>query len=183
MEKLKAGIGSASVASQSLIPPPLAHEFAVCGRGEDKKKILALLTNDKRGPISNIGGSNLSIVSIMAMGGMDKTTLVGLVYDDDDDTSKHFPLKSWVCVSDRFDVETITRVVLLYIAPNKKGLQVFHQVQLELRAQLKGKRFLIVMDGLWNEKYDKWVSLCSTFLEGALGSKILVTTGNMNVAK
>ena len=173
LEKLKARIRSASTASQSPIPPPLAHEFVVCGRGEDKKKILALLTDDKRGPISNIGGSNLSVVSIVAMGGMNKTTLVGLAYDDDDDTSKHFPLKAWVSVSDRFDVETITKAVLLYIAPNKKGLQVFHQVQLELRAELKGKRFLIVMDDLWNEKYDQWDSLRSTFLEGAPGRKSL----------
>ena len=47
---------------------------------------------------------------------------------------------------------------------------------------MKGKRFLIVLNYLWNEKYDKWDNLRFPLLEGALGSKILVTTRNMNVA-
>ena len=185
LEKLKLGIEGAKAASQSSIPPPLAHESVVCGRDEDKKNILAMLITDddeQRGLSNIIGGSNnLSVVSIVAMGGMGKTTLAGLVYDDDD-TSKHFSLKAWVCVSDQFDVETITRAVLSYIAPGKKDLQVFYQVQQELRTQLKGKRFLLVLDDLWNEKYDQWDSLRSPLLEGEPGSKILVTTRNMNVA-
>ena len=109
----------------------------MCGRDEDNKNILAMLitNNDEQRGLSNIigGSNNLFVVSIVAMGGMGKTTLAGLLYDDDD-TSKHFSLKAWVCVSDQFDVETITRAVLSYIDQRKKDLQVFHQVQQELRA-------------------------------------------------
>ena len=78
-------------------------------------------------------------------------------------------------------METITKEILLYIALEKKDLQVFHQIQLELMAQLKRKRFMIILDDLWNEKYDQWDSLCSPLLEGAPGSKILITTQNVNV--
>ncbi|XP_034680278.1 putative disease resistance RPP13-like protein 1 isoform X2 [Vitis riparia] len=126
-------------------------------------------------------GGNLSVVSIVAMGGMGKTTLAGLVYDDEE-TSKHFALKAWVCVSDQFHVETITRAVLRGIASGNNDSSDFHQIQRKLRDETKGKRFLIVLDDLWNEKYDQWDSLRSPLLEGAPGSKILVTTRNKNVA-
>ncbi|XP_034680470.1 putative disease resistance RPP13-like protein 1 [Vitis riparia] len=175
LEKLKVQIEGARAATQSPTPPPpLVFKPGVYGRDEDKTKILAMLNDE------SLGG-NLSVVSIMAMGGMGKTTLAGLVYDDEE-TSKHFALKAWVCVSDQFHVETITRAVLRDIAPGNNDSQDFHQIQRKLRDETKGKRFLIVLDDLWNEKYDQWDSLRSPLLEGAPGSKILVTTRNKNVA-
>ncbi|KAL6310546.1 hypothetical protein AAG906_022242 [Vitis piasezkii] len=134
-------------------PPPLVFKPGVYGRDEDKTKILAMLNDE------SLGG-NLSVVSIVAMGGMGKTTLAGLVYDDEE-TSKHFALKAWVCVSDQFHVETITRAVLRDIAPGNNDSPDFHQIQRKLRDETKGKRFLIVLDDLWNEKYDQWDSLRS----------------------
>ncbi|XP_034703371.1 putative disease resistance RPP13-like protein 1 [Vitis riparia] len=175
LEKLKVQIEGARAATQSPTPPPpLVFKPGVYGRDEDKTKILAMLNDE------SLGG-NLSVVSIVAMGGMGKTTLAGLVYDDEE-TSKHFALKAWVCVSDQFHVETITRAVLRDIAPGNNDSPDFHQIQRKLRDETKGKRFLIVLDDLWNEKYDQWDSLRSPLLEGAPGSKILVTTRNKNVA-
>ncbi|KAJ9685150.1 hypothetical protein PVL29_017256 [Vitis rotundifolia] len=175
LEKLKVQIEGAGAATQSPTPPPpLVFKPGVFGRDEDQTKILAMLNDE------SLGG-NLSVVSIVAMGGMGKTTLAGLVYDDKE-TSKHFALKAWVCVSDQFHVETITRAVLRDIAPGNNDSLDFHQIQRKLRDETKGKRFLIVLDDLWNEKYDQWDSLRSPLLEGAPGSKILVTTRNLNVA-
>ena len=52
LEKLKLEIENAKASSQTPIPspppPPLAHESTVCGRVEDKSKILAMLTHDER---------------------------------------------------------------------------------------------------------------------------------------
>ncbi|KAL6327701.1 hypothetical protein AAG906_022763 [Vitis piasezkii] len=175
LEKLKVQIEGARAATQSPTPPPpFVFEPGVYGRDEDKTKILAMLSEE------SLGG-NLSVVSIVAMGGMGKSTLAGLVYDDEE-TFKHFALKAWVCVSDQFHVETITRAVLQDIAPGNNDSLAFHQIQRKLRDETKGKRFLIVLDDLWNEKYDQWDSLRSPLLEGAPGSKILVTTRNKNVA-
>ncbi|XP_034703869.1 putative disease resistance protein At3g14460 [Vitis riparia] len=175
LERLRVQIEGARAATQSTTPPPpLAFKPGVYGRDEDKTKILAMLNDE------SLGG-NLSVVSIVAMGGMGKTTLADLVYDDEE-TSKHFALKAWVCVSDQFHVETITRAVLQDIAPGNNDSLAFHQIQRKLRDETKGKRFLIVLDDLWNEKYDQWDSLRSSLLEGAPGSKILVTTRNKNVA-
>ena len=43
--------------------------------------------------------TNVSVISIVAMGGMGKTTLARLVYDDAE-TTKHFNVKAWASVSD-----------------------------------------------------------------------------------
>ncbi|XP_034680438.1 putative disease resistance RPP13-like protein 1 [Vitis riparia] len=134
LEKLKGQIEGARAATQRPTPPPpLAFKPGVYGRDEDKTKILAMLKDE------SLGG-NLSVVSIVAMGGMGKTTLADLVYDDEE-TSIHFALKAWVCVSDQFHVETITRAVLQHIAPGNNDSQDFHQIRRKLRDETKEKNF------------------------------------------
>ena len=63
LEKLKGQIEGGRAATQSPTPPPLAFKPGVYGRDEDKTKILAMLNDE------SLGG-NLSVVSIVAMGGM-----------------------------------------------------------------------------------------------------------------
>ena len=65
--------------------------------------------------------TNVSVVSIMAMGGMGKTTLARLVYDDDEKT-KHFTVKSWACESDQFDAVRITKTILKSITSSSDDL-------------------------------------------------------------
>ncbi|KAL6327383.1 hypothetical protein AAG906_019073 [Vitis piasezkii] len=115
--------------------------------------------------------TNFSVVSIVATGGMGKTTLARLVYDDDKTVTKHFDKKAWVCVSDQFDAVRITKTILNSVTNSQSSdSQDLHQIQENLRKELKGKKFLIVLDDLWNDDYFD------------TGSKILVTTRNNNVA-
>ncbi|XP_028100559.1 putative disease resistance protein RGA4 [Camellia sinensis] len=74
----------------------------VCGRDEDKKRIVELLLRDT--PTQN----KVDVIPITGMGGIGKTTLAQLIYDDDG-VKNHFDLKAWVCVSEEFDVKTITK--------------------------------------------------------------------------
>ncbi|URE09089.1 Disease resistance protein [Musa troglodytarum] len=46
-----------------------------------------------------------------------------------------------------------------------------------------GKRFLIVLDDVWEESNTNWENLCVPLNSGERGSKIVVTTTNQNVAK
>ncbi|KAL6311814.1 hypothetical protein AAG906_033354 [Vitis piasezkii] len=131
--------------------------------------ILDMLLRDE--PI----GTKVSVVSIVAMGGMGKTTLARLVYDDAEAT-KHFDLKAWVCVSDQFDAMRITKTILESITSHASDLQDFSKIQDRLRDEFKGKRFLLVLDDLWNENYNDWNCLRSPFWSGSPGSKIIVTT-------
>ena len=59
----------------------------------------------------------------------------------------------------------------------------FNQVQLKLSKILFGKRFLLVLDDVWNiNDYERWNRLRAPFRLGATGSKIVVTTRHTNVA-
>ncbi|KAF3954396.1 hypothetical protein CMV_020248 [Castanea mollissima] len=55
-------------------------------------------------------------------------------------------------------------------------------VQRELKKQLSGKKFLLILDDVWIENYFDWTKLRLPFESGAPGSKILITTRYANVS-
>ncbi|PHT35210.1 hypothetical protein CQW23_27010 [Capsicum baccatum] len=110
------------------------------------------------------------------------TTLAKIVYNDKK-VKDHFGLKDWFCVSEAYDAFKITKGLLqgigLFDLKDDKNL---NQLQVKLKESLKGKRFLVVLDDLWNDDSNEWHDLRNIFLEGATGSKIIVTTRKENVA-
>ncbi|KAF3680632.1 putative oxidation resistance protein 1-like isoform X1 [Capsicum annuum] len=56
-------------------------------------------------------------------------------------------------------------------------------VQNELRKMLDGKKYLLVLDDVWNEDPLKWSRLKNMLIGGARGSKILLTTRSDMVAE
>ncbi|XP_059441960.1 putative disease resistance RPP13-like protein 1 [Corylus avellana] len=115
------------------------------------------------------------------MGGMGKTTLAQFVYNDNR-VKKHFNnLGAWVCVSEEFDVFKITKTILEAVTSSTCDIKDLNQLQLRLRECLTGKKFLLVLDDVWNETYVQWEALCKPVKYGAQGSKVLVTTRNNSV--
>jgi len=55
-------------------------------------------------------------------------------------------------------------------------------VHKKLREKLTGKKFLLVLDDVWNENQTKWVEVQKPLVLGAQGSRILVTTRSKEVA-
>ena len=149
----------------------------VHGRDDDKKIIVDLLLKDEA------CGSNFGVIPIVGIGGMGKTTLAQFVYRDDD-IVKHFGSRAWVCVSDESNVEKLTKKILNAFSPDEiRDGDDFNQVQLKLSDNMAGKRFLLVLDDVWNIKsYEQWSQLRVPFKSGARGSKIIVTTRDTNVA-
>ncbi|XP_059653459.1 putative disease resistance protein RGA3 [Cornus florida] len=147
------------------------HAESVIGRDDDKNKIVELLLD------SNVK-ENVSVVAIVGMGGLGKTTLAQLVYNDEDVT-KYFELKMWVCVSDAFDVKLIAQKIIG--SETGKVLQM-EELQNHLRTKIDGKKYLLVMDDVWNENRENWLKLRDLLMGGSRGSKILITTRTELVA-
>ncbi|KAL3325339.1 hypothetical protein AABB24_039103 [Solanum stoloniferum] len=117
------------------------------------------------------------------MGGLGKTTLAKAVYNDKR-VKNHFGLKAWYCVSEGYDVLRITKGLLQEIGKfdSKDVYNNLNQLQVKLKESLKGKKFLIVLDDVWNDNYNEWDDLRNSFVQGDVGSKIIVTTCKESVA-
>ncbi|CAI8595993.1 unnamed protein product [Vicia faba] len=142
----------------------------VIGREDEKKRI-------KRYLLDINASDNVSVIPIVGIGGLGKTALAQLVYNDND-VQRHFELKMWVYVSDEFDIKKIARES---IGDEKNSLM--EQVQQQLRDKIRGKKFLLVLDDIWNEDRELWLKLKSLFMEGGKGSMVIVTTRSQTVAK
>ncbi|KAL5803848.1 hypothetical protein ACOSQ3_030648 [Xanthoceras sorbifolium] len=167
--RLKEIAGPAVTASSQRLPTSsLPTEPAVYGRDQDKAKILEMVLSDEPGDV------NFGVISIVGMGGVGKTTMAREVYNDE--AVKEFNPKGWACVSDDFDVMRISKAILESITGCSSDLKNLDAVQKELREKVAGRKFLLVLDDVWSTNYSKWESLRSPFMDGAQGSKIIVTT-------
>ncbi|TYH21148.1 hypothetical protein ES288_A04G019300v1 [Gossypium darwinii] len=158
--------GATSKGNKPRLQPTSLMDGAVeyVGRANEKQEMLELLKSNN--------SDGVCVLSIVGTGGMGKTTLAQLVYNDPS-IKESFDHKSWVCVSDDFDAVNITKTILRSLDADSRDENDLNLLQVKLKEKLSGKRYLLVLDDIWNESYSDWTILRAPF--GA-GTKIIVTT-------
>ncbi|XP_054780808.1 putative disease resistance protein RGA1 [Prosopis cineraria] len=147
----------------------------IIGREESRREVIDLLLNPD-------GIQNVSPIAVVGFGGLGKTALAQLVYNDDE-VKEFFNKTIWVCVSDDFTVRTLVRNILESSIGQKADDQQLELLQDKLQKDLNGKKYLLVLDDVWNQDPHKWSDLKRYLMCGAPGSKILVTTRDQMVAR
>ncbi|KAH7677272.1 P-loop containing nucleoside triphosphate hydrolase protein [Dioscorea alata] len=158
---------------------PQTHSYVpeseVIGRDEDKEQIVQMLIHDHF-------EEKVAVVSIVGLGGLGKTTLAQLIYGDEN-VKNHFQPCIWVCVSDDFDVAKLAGNIIHTASGKFCDHTNMEVLQKDLRQVLGQKRYLLVLDDVWNEDHMKWDALRHLLVDGAEGSRILVTTRNENCSR
>ncbi|KAJ1437583.1 P-loop containing nucleoside triphosphate hydrolase [Sesbania bispinosa] len=155
----------------------------IYGRDDDKEKIVEFLLNQ------TCASDFLSIYPIVGLGGVGKTTLAQMVYNDDG-VSSTFKPKVWVCVSEDFSVKRILCSIIRSISDDKCDAWDLDKIERKVQELLQSIRYLLVLDDVWkmNQEMksgltqDKWNKLKSVLSCGSKGASVLVSTRDKDVA-
>ncbi|MQM21970.1 hypothetical protein Taro_055017 [Colocasia esculenta] len=164
------------------------EEPRIVGRDKDLAEIKQfLLSSDaEESRASDDTDDHVPVLAIVGMGGLGKTTLAQLAYSDSQ-VNQHFKLKSWVCVSEDFDVIQLTKAMLQSLNVEAGGLSELDPLQQKLLQKLEGQgRLLLVLDDVWeadNLNIHSWNLLTAPLRNSSADTKIIMTTRSRRVSE
>ncbi|XP_069153970.1 putative late blight resistance protein homolog R1A-3 [Solanum lycopersicum] len=128
-----------------------------------------------------LGGSRqLDVVSLVGMPGIGKTTLAEKIYNDPVITS-HFDVRAQCRTTQVYSWRDLLLAILNgVLEPNDRNEKEDGELADELRRFLLTKRFLILIDDVWDDKV--WDNIHMCFKDARNGSRIILTTRLSSVA-
>ncbi|RWR84797.1 putative disease resistance protein [Cinnamomum micranthum f. kanehirae] len=198
LNQSKLGLGNVLDKAESLIPVrkqkrvPRVEEVDVVGIEEEAEVVSKLLID---------GDARRSVVSIVGMGGLGKTTLAKKV-SNDINVKMNFRCFAWIYVSQEFVVCDLLIDMIKCVktfsskfmdklkSMSDEELKMKHndklksmseeELRMELFNCLRGRRYLIVIDDIWNR--EAWDGIEASFPNENNGSRIMLTTRKRDVA-
>ncbi|KAG8383916.1 hypothetical protein BUALT_Bualt04G0063800 [Buddleja alternifolia] len=127
-----------------------------------------------------VGGTQqLKIISIFGMPGLGKTTLAKILYNHPS-VNHYFDECSWCIISQAYQIKSVLTDILTRSESELDRAIILNMEEESLAERiyksLKGRRYLIVMDDIWNS--DVWDDLRRYFPNDGNGSRILFTSRN-----
>ncbi|XBI51302.1 hypothetical protein VPH35_033828 [Triticum aestivum] len=144
--------------------------------GTRDQEIMKLLSEG-----DDMSKKNLKIVSVVGFGGLGKTTLVKTVYEK---IGGDYDCKAFVPVGRKAEAKTVFTNILLNLGVNGSELIMLNEQLLidKLRELLEKKRYLIVIDDIWDAKL--WTVINYAFSKGNnTGSRLITTTRIVDISK
>ncbi|KAJ6882795.1 disease resistance protein RGA4 isoform X1 [Populus alba x Populus x berolinensis] len=161
---------------QRLTTTSFVDESSVIGRDDEKRSVVSKLLAE-----SSQEARDVDVISLVGLGGIGKTTLAQLAFNDDEVTA-YFEKKIWVCVSDSFDEVKIAKAILEELEGRAPDLVELQSLLQRVSESITRKRLLLVLDDVWTETHGQWEQLKPSLTCCARGSRILVTTRKNTVA-
>ncbi|XVF30648.1 hypothetical protein REPUB_Repub16aG0076400 [Reevesia pubescens] len=163
--------------SDQNLPHFLVDIGDVFGRESDRDKLIDLMLSNE-----SDAEDDISVIPIVGMGGLGKTTLAQLIFNDER-VKNHFEFRMWVCVTVDFDLRRILKEMIEFHTEMEysNNLPISTLVSRFLEF-LSGKNFLLVLDDVWSDTYKNWEPLRNLLKKGGKGSRVLVTTRTTKVS-
>ncbi|KAL3642114.1 hypothetical protein CASFOL_012929 [Castilleja foliolosa] len=144
------------------------------GRENDVSEIVEKLIPTTPSPDEQV----ISVLPIVGMGGLGKTTIAKKVFGDEKMISRFGDHRLWVYVSRNFDVRNILKNILTSLTEEKFELETREALLKKLENHLRNKRYMLVLDDVWNEDMGMWGDFVNslTGISSATGNCVLVTS-------
>ncbi|KAF2307931.1 hypothetical protein GH714_033450 [Hevea brasiliensis] len=116
----------------------------------------------------------------------DKENIIRLLQDSCD--GGQISIIPIVGIGEDFDIRNLTKKIIKCTEDGKKhGVEKLSKMEMEqlqrfLQEIIRDKKYLLILDDVWNDDLMKWNELKELLCTGANGSKILVTTRSNKVA-
>ncbi|KAJ3708331.1 hypothetical protein LUZ61_012036 [Rhynchospora tenuis] len=150
---------------------PDIDEEGIVGFEADRDEILSKLLDEK--------DKRRSVISIVGPGGLGKTTLARKVYNSEA-VKNQFPIRIWVVISQTFNVIDILEKIATELKIGSPRNLNDNDRLTQLHRSLAEKKYLIILDDIWEKNL--WNQIKEVFPDGKNGSRILITTRNVEVA-